>query len=64
MSMTYDDYNQKFFHALHEIVGVCGHCGKRKCAGKASHSILPETISLDNVIAASVRMKIRKSKRG
>ena len=38
--------------ALHKSSGICGHCGKKKCAGKQSHSTLPNRLSTDDVLAA------------
>ena len=37
---------------LHERIGICGHCGKRKCGGRADHSTLPEKARIDDVLAA------------
>ena len=36
--------------ALHEKFGICGHCGKKKCYGKAGNSRLPNTLSTDDVL--------------
>jgi hypothetical protein len=35
----------EFICALHDTVGVCGHCGKRECPQRKSWSILPDSIS-------------------
>ena len=37
---------------LHEEVGYCGHCGKKKCLGRKQHSMLPEKLPLNAVLAA------------
>lgn len=37
---------------LHKRVGICGHCGKKTCAGKAQYSILPDRLKKDDVLAA------------
>ena len=37
---------------LHDQVGVCSHCGKKKCAGKQSGSRLPAQIPTDLVLEA------------
>lgn len=37
---------------LHELVGLCGHCGKRNCAGRKSQSFLPGEIPYEKVIEA------------
>ena len=37
---------------LHELVGLCGHCGKRSCAGRKSSSFLPANIPYESVIEA------------
>jgi len=41
-----------FLTALHKSSGYCGHCGKKTCAGKASHSILPDKVRLSDVLNA------------
>ena len=41
-----------FLSALHETSGICGHCGKRFCAGRASNSGLPKTLNTEDAIAA------------
>jgi len=30
----------------HKLFAVCGHCGKRQCAGRSGHSILPGRITM------------------
>ena len=55
--MTYDQWHERFFTALHAVVGICGHCGKRKCAGRKEHSVLPKILSLDDVVAAGIRAR-------
>lgn len=43
---------ERILDYLHERVGVCGHCGLKKCLGKKQHSILPETLKTKTVLAA------------
>ena len=45
----------KFVAALHELAGICGHCNKRKCAGRKSNSRLPEKLNTDDVLEAIQR---------
>ena len=47
-----DKIRDAFIDKLHEMVGICGHCGKRKCPGRAQHSRIPETISKWAIIDA------------
>ena len=35
---------------LHEEFGVCGHCGKRECAGRKDHSILKGNVPIEKVL--------------
>lgn len=37
---------------LHRLAGRCGHCGKRKCAGKKENSRLPDNLKLADVLKA------------
>lgn len=50
--MTDDALRAKILQRLHDIAGLCGHCGKRKCGGRTGHSILPERLKTDDVLAA------------
>jgi hypothetical protein len=43
---------ERILDQLHERAGICGHCGLKKCLGKKSHSILPETLKTSVVLAA------------
>jgi hypothetical protein len=43
---------EKFHAELHERAGHCGHCGKRKCPGRKQHSVLPDKLKTDDVLAA------------
>lgn len=43
---------ERILDALHASSGNCGHCGAKKCAGKKQHSILPETLKTNAVLAA------------
>lgn len=45
---------------LHELVGICGHCGARACAGRKSQSFLPGSIPYESVIE-SIELGLRKS---
>lgn len=56
LRQTWDD---RFWAALHELVGRCGHCGKRKCSFRASWSILPPAIPVEDLNEA-----IKKAKGG
>lgn len=38
-------------NALHDTHGICGHCGKKKCAGKQSNSTLPDTLPTRAVLS-------------
>jgi hypothetical protein len=46
-------------HSEHDVAGLCGHCGKRTCAGRQGHSVLPDRLSRDDVIAAGIKMQKR-----
>jgi hypothetical protein len=37
------------YAALHEVVGICGHCGKKKCPGRKQHSQLPGSVSMNQL---------------
>lgn len=37
---------------LHELAGLCGHCGKRSCGGRHSQSFLPDKIPYEKVVEA------------
>lgn len=43
---------EKILSELHELVGLCGHCGKRSCAGRKTSSFLPANIPYESVIEA------------
>jgi hypothetical protein len=45
-------WEDRFIDALHERVGICGHCGKSACPERKSYSTLPDTIRLDDVLSA------------
>jgi hypothetical protein len=48
---------------LHERIGICGHCGERRCHGRSSNSQLPLMISADDVIwALSLDKPLRSSR--
>jgi hypothetical protein len=32
----------RFIDKCHELYGICGHCGKRKCPARQEHSKLPQ----------------------
>lgn len=57
--MTSDDV----IAALHELVAHCGHCGKRSCPGRRSHSTLPESVATDDVFRALEKAKRAAKKR-
>jgi len=50
--MTPEDLREAVFAYLHFACGVCGHCGKRTCAGRSSHSKLPAQIPTAMLVAA------------
>jgi hypothetical protein len=43
---------ETFLSALHEQAGICGHCGKRDCAGRKDYSRLPDKIALNDILRA------------
>lgn len=43
---------EQVLNALHEKLGVCGHCGKRNCASRKSWSKLPVKLDTDKVVSA------------
>jgi hypothetical protein len=43
---------EKVLTELHTRCGRCNHCGKKSCAGKASGSSLPSSLTLDDFLAA------------
>lgn len=49
--------SEKFWAALHESVGRCGHCGNRVCDGRKAHSILPDRLRTEDVVAAMKRAR-------
>lgn len=51
-AVTVENVRDAVFAHMHEEIGVCGHCGTRKCAGRKGHSKLPESIPLDTLVAA------------
>jgi len=38
--------------ALHDRLGLCGHCGRSLCPEKSSHSVLPDRLPLELTLAA------------
>lgn len=48
---------ERALDALHNSSGICGHCGKKKCAGKQSNSTLPNRLNTDYVLAALETIK-------
>jgi hypothetical protein len=46
------DAAEKIVNNLHELAGYCGHCGKKKCAGRAQYSKLPATLRTADVLTA------------
>ena len=42
--------NGKLIDILHEEFGVCGHCGKRDCAGRKDHSVLRGNVPIEKVL--------------
>lgn len=51
------DYDA-LIHKLHEFCGICGHCGKKKCLGRQSHSQLPDKLSMELVLRAIEESKL------
>ncbi len=43
---------ERIISALHASVGLCGHCGKKTCAGKKGGSFLPQKIYAGDVLNA------------
>ena len=50
-----DLLKEKVFTELHNLCGLCGHCGKRKCGGREQHSVLPKSLPTNDVILAIER---------
>ena len=50
--INYHDLKDKIFNKLHDMCGLCGHCGKKKCGGRESHSVLPKTLPTEDVLLA------------
>lgn len=46
------DIKERIVTRLHERVGICGHCGKKKCAGKNGNSWLPQKMNVEDVLWA------------
>jgi hypothetical protein len=53
--MSDDELKDKIFIELHNLCGLCSHCGKRACHGRASGSVLPEKLPRNDVILAIER---------
>ena len=52
------EMREQFFRELHDIAGLCGHCGKRECSHRNTHSILPDTVAQDDIFTAFERADI------
>ncbi len=53
--MTREDvllFVDSVWDALHDAVGICGHCGKKKCAGRKENSRIVRPITPDQLTAA------------
>jgi hypothetical protein len=50
-----NEQKERIFTELHNLCGMCGHCGKRDCAVRATHSVLPDKLDRNNVIIAIER---------
>lgn len=50
--MSEYEIKERILDRLHQRLGRCGHCGKRDCAGRSSHSVLPLEMDLDDVMWA------------
>ena len=42
--MTNNEREEYILAELHAHCGVCGHCGKRGCVGRAGNSVLPMSL--------------------
>jgi hypothetical protein len=51
----------RFVARLHERCGICGHCGKKKCAGRQGYSILPAKLLRDDVLAVLDELQVELS---
>jgi len=51
-SLTVHQAKEQILNRLHESVGICGHCGKRECPHRRKHSVLPEAITLPEILKA------------
>ena len=47
-----DGAYEKIIDDLHKRVGLCSHCGKTDCAGKASGSKLPGVIATAEILSS------------
>ena len=47
-----DGAYEKIIDDLHKRVGLCSHCGKTDCAGKASGSKLPGAIATAEILSS------------
>lgn len=45
-------FDEAFWNDLHASIGVCGHCGKRRCPGRGSHTVLPKNFPFSDVTEA------------
>lgn len=52
MGTEAEDAKELIIMRLHERCGICGHCGKKKCAAKSSNSRLPAKMSVEDVLWA------------
>jgi hypothetical protein len=50
-----NERKNRIFTELHNLCGICGHCGKRDCAERATHSVLPDLLDRNSVIIAMER---------
>lgn len=49
--MTENEVKEAIVTRLHKRAGICGHCGKKKCAGKILTQ-LPARLNLEDVLWA------------
>jgi hypothetical protein len=50
--VTKAEIHDKILSNLHELAGVCGTCGARRCPDRLSNSVLPSRIYTEDVMTA------------
>lgn len=50
--MNQSEVRERIVNRLHARCGICNHCGKKQCAGKAGNSRLPLKVNVEDVLWA------------